>query len=165
MRVDRDRLWRHLEALCLDIGPRSSGSPGDERAVAYIAGHLRRYGAEVEVQDYRCPSWEYEPTELTLLGPGRAGEVRPAVAQTFTAGCDVEAPLAAVGRWQELDLAPGLEGTILVLYGEAAGPSGGSGQAGGEVTAPSCRSRPRESEWPPNSAIWLPSKRWIRTPV
>jgi aminopeptidase YwaD len=120
MRVDRDRLWRHLEALCVEIGPRLSGSPGDERAVAYIAGHLRRCGAEVEIQDYRCPSWEHESTELMLLGADGAGEAVPAVAQTFTAGCDVEAPLAAIGTWQELDLAPGLEGKILVLYGEAA---------------------------------------------
>lgn len=119
MNVDRDRLWRHLEMLCVDIGPRLSGSPGDERAVEYIAGHFRRCGAQVEVQDYRCPSWEHETTELALLGPHGVSEVVPAVAQTFTIGCDVEAPLAAVGTWLELELAPDLEGKILLLYGEA----------------------------------------------
>lgn len=119
MTVDRDRLWRHLEALCVDIGPRLSGSPGDERAVEYIAGHFRRCGAQVEVQDYRCPSWEHKSTELTLVGAQGESEVVPAVAQTFTIGCDVEAPLAAVGTWLELELAPDLEGKILLLYGDA----------------------------------------------
>jgi Iap family predicted aminopeptidase len=42
------------------------------------------------------------------------------VAQTFTNGCDIEAPLAAVGTWQELDLAPDLEGKALLLYGDLA---------------------------------------------
>lgn len=120
MAVDGERLWRHLEALCVDIGPRLSGSPGDERAVEYIAGQFRRCGAEVEVQDFACPSWEHESTELALLGSSGAAEVVPAAAQTFSVGCDVEAPLAVVGTWLELDLAPDLEGKILLLHGDVA---------------------------------------------
>jgi aminopeptidase YwaD len=131
-RIDRDRLWRHLETLCLEIGPRLSGSPADERAVAYIAGHFQRCGAEVEVQDFPCPSWEHASTELTLLDGG--GDVQgalegqgapesavvPAVGQTFSVGGEVVAPLAAVGSWVELDLAPDLEGKVLLLDGDAA---------------------------------------------
>jgi aminopeptidase YwaD len=119
-RVDGDRLWRHLEALCVDIGPRLSGSPEDERAVTYIAGHFRRCGAQVEVQHYPCPTWSHESTELALISAGGTAEVLPAVAQTFSLGCDVEAPLVAVGTWLELDLAPDLERKVLLLYGDAA---------------------------------------------
>jgi len=119
MRVDRDRLWGHLRTLCEEIGPRLSGTPADERAVAYMVEHFRRCGAHVEVQDFSCPSWEHTATELTLAG-ANGPERLPAVAQTFSEGCEVEAPLAAVGTWEDLDLAPDLEGKVLVLYGDAA---------------------------------------------
>jgi aminopeptidase YwaD len=119
MRVERDRLWRHLKVLCEEIGPRLSGTSGDERAAAYIAAHFDRCGAQVEIQDFACPSWEHGSTELTLIGEN-GPEPLPAVAQTFTLGGDVEAPLAAVGTWQELDLAPDLEGKILLLHDSAA---------------------------------------------
>ena len=120
--VDQERLWRHLRTLCQDIGPRLSGTAGDERAVSYIADHFRRCGARVEVQDFPCPSWEHDSTELWLLDGGEGGDpaALPAVAQTFSLPCDVTAPLAAVGTRLELDLAPDLEGKILLLDGEAA---------------------------------------------
>src|SRR5262245_31862208 len=102
--VDGARLWRHLRALCEEIGPRLSGSPGDERAVAYIAAHFRRCGAGVEVQDYPCPGWDHTATELTLLDPGGGpGRPLPAAAQTFSLPGDVTAPLAAVATRLELD--------------------------------------------------------------
>ncbi|MGH2369110.1 MAG: M28 family metallopeptidase [Chloroflexota bacterium] len=119
MRVDRERLWGHLRALCEEIGPRLSGTAGDERAVEYIAGHFRRCGALVEVQDFPCPSWEHEATELALLAEHGPLPLS-AVAQTFSLGCDVEAQLAAVDTWQALDLAPDLEGKVLLLSGDVA---------------------------------------------
>jgi hypothetical protein len=114
MKVDRDRLWNHLQFLCEDIGPRLSGTPEDERAVEYIASHFRKCGARVEVQDYACPSWEHESTELTLLAPGTQQPL-PAFAQTFTEACDVEAEYACVGTREELEFAPDLDGKVLVL--------------------------------------------------
>jgi len=118
MEIDRDRLWEHLRYLCEQIGPRLSGTAADEEAVTYIASHMRHCGAEVEVQDYPCPGWDYEETELTLLGDGGPQSL-PALAQTFTNGCDVEAELAVVGTRHELEFRPDLEGKILVLHGEA----------------------------------------------
>ena len=111
-----------MRTLCQDIGPRLSGTAGDERAVSYIADHFRRCGARVEVQDFPCPSWEHDSTELWLLDGGEDGDpaALPAVAQTFSLPCDVTAPLAAVGTRLELDLAPDLEGKVLLLDGEAA---------------------------------------------
>src|SRR5689334_10542532 len=119
IQLDPQRLWEHLRVLCEAIGPRLSGTPGDEQATAYIVEQLRRAGAEVEVQDYPCPGWHHEVTELALLGEAGA-ESLPAVAQTFSEGCDVEARLVGVGSWDELEFAPDLEGKIHLLYGEAA---------------------------------------------
>ncbi len=131
MHVNRERLWDHARVLCEEIGPRLSGTPADERTVEYISGHFRRCGtqttlpvrreakAQIEVQDYPCPGWSHEATELTLH-PASGPETLPAFAQTFTEACDIEAELVGVSTRQELELAPDLEGKILLLYGEAA---------------------------------------------
>src|SRR5690348_10987321 len=39
---DASRLWEHLRVLSEDIGPRLSGTSGDERAVDYIPATLER---------------------------------------------------------------------------------------------------------------------------
>jgi len=114
--VDQERLWNHERMLCEEIGARLSGSPADERTVKYAVEHFRRCGAEVEVQDWPTPCWEHESTELTLLTDGGA-EPLPAFAQTFSEACDVEAELVPVATVEELELAPDLEGKVLVLHG------------------------------------------------
>jgi hypothetical protein len=119
MHVNRERLWNHVGVLCEEIGPRLSGTPADERTVEYISGHFRRCGTQVEVQDFPCPGWEHKATELTLLTTS-GSEPLPVFAQTFTEACDIEAELVGVNTRQELELAPDLEGKILLLYGEAA---------------------------------------------
>jgi aminopeptidase YwaD len=119
MQVDKDRLWKHLTYLCEEIGARLSGTPADERSVEYMAEHFRRCGVPVEVQDYPCPAWEHEATELSLLGRGRTQRL-PAFAQTFTEACDVEAEFAAVGTRDELEFSPDLEGKVLIVHGKAA---------------------------------------------
>ena len=118
-RVNQDRLWNHVKALCKGIGPRLSGTPAGERTVAYITRHFERCGVQVEVQDYPCPAWEHEATELVLLASD-ASESLPAFAQTFSEACDVEAELAGVTRQDELDFAPDLEGKVLLVHGRIA---------------------------------------------
>jgi aminopeptidase YwaD len=119
MHVNRERLWDHVRVLCEEIGPHLSGTPADERTVEYIAGHFRRCGTQVEVQDFPCPGWNHEATELTLLAAGGPAPL-PAFAQTFTEACDVEAELVGVISREELDLAPDLEGKVLLLHGKLA---------------------------------------------
>ena len=120
MKINEKRLWGHLSYLCEEIGARLSGTPADERSVEYIANHFKRCGVDVEVQDYPCPSWEHEKTELTLLGAGESRRLF-AIAQTFSESCDLEAEFVGVGTRKELEFAPDLAGKILVLYGEAEG--------------------------------------------
>ena len=119
MHVNRERLWDHVRVLCEEIGPRLSGTPADERTVEYIAEHFRACGTQVEVQDFPCPGWDREATELTLLAAGGPDPL-PAFAQTFTEACDVEAELVGVIGREELDLAPDLEGKVLLLHGKVA---------------------------------------------
>ena len=119
MHVNRKRLWAHVSVLCEQIGPRLSGTPADERTVEYISRHFRRCGAQVEVQDFPCPGWSHEATKLTLLTTSDP-ESLPAFAQTFTEACDVEAELVEISTRSELELAPDLEGKVLMLSGEAA---------------------------------------------
>ena len=116
MKIEKERLWRHLSFLCEEIGPRLSGTPADERSVAYIASHFERCGAQVEVQDFPCPGWEHEGSELILLNG--AHRSLPVFAQTFSNGCDVEADLAVVGLLHDLEFRADLEGKIFVLHGE-----------------------------------------------
>lgn len=101
--------------LCEDIGPRLSGTAADEKSVEYMAAHFRACGAQVDVQDYPCPGWDHESTEL-LLG----GESLPAFAQAFSSACDVEAEIAAVATRDDLDLTPDLEGKVILLHGPEA---------------------------------------------
>ena len=119
VRVDRDRVWGHAKALCEGIGPRLSGTRAGARTVECIAQHFRQCGAQVEVQEYPCPAWEHEATELSLLTEGGA-EPLPVFAQTFTEACDVEAELVGVTREDELEFAPDLEGKVLLLHGKLA---------------------------------------------
>ena len=58
-RVDGDRVWGHIRELCEEIGPRLSGTSGDERAVAYMVEHFRRCGAAGK-SELPLPSWEHE---------------------------------------------------------------------------------------------------------
>ncbi|MBT4504898.1 MAG: hypothetical protein HOC74_44665, partial [Gemmatimonadetes bacterium] len=119
IRVNRDRLWEHAKALCQEIGPRLSGTPEGARTVEYIAQHFRHCGTQVEVQDYPCPAWKHESTELLLLA-AEEPEPLPVFAQTFTEACDIEAALVPVTSEEELEFAPDLEGKVLLLHGKLA---------------------------------------------
>ena len=117
--INRKRLWEHARVLCEEISPRLSTTPADERTVEYISEHFRRCDTKVEVQDFPCPGWEHQATELTLIATD-CPESLPAFAQTFTNACDIEAALVGINTRYQLELAPDLEGKILLLYGEAA---------------------------------------------
>jgi len=105
-------LERHLNRLCVEIGPRPIGSPGDHAAAGYIQAVLRAAGLDVEAQEFECPAWEHIGTHLSL-----DGEQVGAAANAFSPPCDVSAPGVAVGTVAELEAAD-LEGCIGILYGD-----------------------------------------------
>jgi aminopeptidase YwaD len=103
---------KHLNRLCVEIGPRPIGSPGDHAAADYIQEVLLASGLDVEVQEFECPAWEDQGTDLTL-----DGEKVEAAANAFSPTCDVSAPSVALGTVAELEVAD-LEGRVGVLYGD-----------------------------------------------
>jgi aminopeptidase YwaD len=103
---------RHLNRLCVEIGPRPIGSPGDHAAAGYIQEVLLASGLDVEVQEFECPAWEDQGTDLTL-----DGERVEAAANAFSPACDVSAPSVALGTVAELEAAD-LDGRVGVLYGD-----------------------------------------------
>jgi Iap family predicted aminopeptidase len=105
-------LTKHLNRLCVEIGPRPIGSPGDHAAAEYVREVFGAAGLEVETQDFECPAWEHLGTHLTLDGEGVE-----AAANAFSPPCDVSAPSLAVGTAAELEAAD-LEGRIGILYGD-----------------------------------------------
>jgi aminopeptidase YwaD len=105
-------ILRHLNRLCVEIGPRPIGSPGDHAAADYIQEVLLASGLDMEVQEFECPAWEDQGTDLTL-----DGERVEAAANAFSPACDVSAPSVALGTVAELEAAD-LDGRVGVLYGD-----------------------------------------------
>jgi aminopeptidase YwaD len=105
-------LMAHVEKLCVEIGPRMTGTAANKAAGAYIRGVFERAGLEVEEQWIDCPTWTHDRTILTL-----DGERLDAAANTFSPACDVTAPTVAVCTVAELEAAD-LAGKVGVLTGD-----------------------------------------------
>ena len=102
----------HLTRLCVDIGPRPNGSPGNLAAAEYIEHTLSAAGLEVETQQFECPAWEHEETLLQSNG-----ERIDAAANAYSPPCDVTAATVPVGTLEELERVE-LSGRIGLLYGD-----------------------------------------------
>lgn len=62
--------WRKLEVLCDEIGPRLSGSPALEKAIAWAMKELKRDGLEdVRAERVMVPKWVRGRESLMLLAP------------------------------------------------------------------------------------------------
>ncbi|MDY7078614.1 MAG: M28 family peptidase [Chloroflexota bacterium] len=113
MRSDIEtRLLNHLTHLCVEIGPRPSGSEENQAAADYIQCAFRAAGLDVEEQRWACPDWQYGETHLAMNGTRLE-----AVANAFSPPCDVVASAVAVSTVAELEAAD-LAGHIGILYGD-----------------------------------------------
>ncbi|MGD9682213.1 MAG: M28 family peptidase [Candidatus Obscuribacterales bacterium] len=71
-----DRLMRHLEMLCVEIGERNQSKHQNlERAASYIAETFRASGYEVEEQVYEIDGLPYRNIEASLKGSKNPGDV------------------------------------------------------------------------------------------
>lgn len=55
--LESNYAYRRAAYLCNNIGPRLTGSPQAERAVAYVADELRKAGLDVRLQKLTVPRW------------------------------------------------------------------------------------------------------------
>jgi len=115
-----NRAMKHLEHLCLEIGPRPVGSRANLAAAEYLQDVLAACGLDVLRQEFPCPLWEERATRLELDGHDLASEI-PAqsivTANDFSPPCDVTGPALALATMAELEGAE-LSGRIGLLYGE-----------------------------------------------
>jgi Iap family predicted aminopeptidase len=103
---------RHLEEICVKIGPRPVGSAANHATATYIEEIFRAAGLEVEEQRYDCTAWEHRETRLEI-----AGQPLPVAANMFSPSCEVVAPTVAAGTVAELE-AVDLTGRVVILYGD-----------------------------------------------
>ena len=102
----------YLAALTRRPGGRPVGSPANHEAEAVIAAALERAGYEVERQAFDCVDWRLESVALWA-----GGAALPVIANPYSPGANVSAPLVAATSYDELAAAdPG--GRIVVLHGE-----------------------------------------------
>ena len=109
-----DRARAHLEQLCVRVGPRPTGSPGNQAATAYLVGVLSPLGFAVATPRFDCLDWAEGPVRLEA-----GGERFAAAAGPFSPGCRVQAPLALASTVEELE-AGGLADSVLLLHGDVA---------------------------------------------
>ncbi|MDQ7843589.1 MAG: M28 family metallopeptidase [Armatimonadota bacterium] len=92
----------HLRILSQQNGPRAAGTPGDLRAVDYVAGELARIGYAVERQPFPFQYFEEtQPPLLTVVGeaPRRlAPSTMLYSASTPEEGIEAEVVAAGLGR-------------------------------------------------------------------
>jgi aminopeptidase YwaD len=103
---------KHLEHLCVEIGPRPVGSKANQAATDYIQSVFEASGLEVEMQEFACPTWGEGGTRLEL-----DGRRLDAAANVFSPPCDVTAPSVIIGTMTELEMAR-LAGRIGVMHGD-----------------------------------------------
>ena len=102
-RIDSTTLYRHLAELASDAYEgRGTGTPGEERAVRYIAEQMRRSGLEGGAADgsffQPVPLRGATPTDVgeLVLTPDDTEPARLVFVDDFIASTDLDAPSAAV---------------------------------------------------------------------
>ncbi len=107
-----DHIRRHLDTLCNRCGNRSTGSPGNHKATAYVRDTLASFGFQVECPEFDCLDWK---GGKALLQVGRT--TFSAHAGPFSLPFDGAAPLEAASTLRELS-EKDLTGKVLLLHGK-----------------------------------------------
>ncbi len=110
----RERAERHISKLCLEIGERCVGSPGNKKATDYAAKVMREFGFQVETPGFDCFDWEDRGSELIV-----GNESFRVLSNPYTSGGEIRAPLSAAATIEELEQVEA-NGKIVFLYGQIA---------------------------------------------
>lgn len=119
-----DYAYDELRHLTGNIGPRLSGSPQAQKAVAWVADEMRALGAEVTLEKASVPHWVrgMEAGELTAW-PGQAAGTTQKIVLTALGGSVATPPegltaeVVVVDNWDQLHALPAgaVKGKILLL--------------------------------------------------
>jgi Zn-dependent M28 family amino/carboxypeptidase len=100
-RITADRILADVEVLSADsMEGRAPGTPGEDRAIAYISERYRQIGLEPVGEDYRLPvdllgmTKDAERSSITIRGPGGALELEQD--QNFTYWSTSEEPVVSL---------------------------------------------------------------------
>lgn len=104
---------QHVRVLAGQIGPRVAGSPEERRAADYIAGLLRRYGYEVELQSFPIEVFVSRSVSVQVVAPTQ--EPIRAAALTGSAPGTATAELYDAGLGQPADYPVGGIGGRIAL--------------------------------------------------
>jgi Iap family predicted aminopeptidase len=110
----KTEIMKHLEQLCVRIGPRPVGSAANQTAADYIRRIFEESdnNSVVKEQSFAAPVWEKQVTCLEF-----DGEKLAARANVFSLPGDVAGPMVAMGTLAELEVAE-LAGRIALMHGE-----------------------------------------------
>jgi len=113
--VSQTTVSRHLTQLAQHIGPRPTGSPGNQQAGEYIRDQFTRLGWHVETQPFECLTWDNNGATLT-----QNGQYLPAQPNPYSLPFVGSFPFVVCGQVSDLESHTDLRGHILVLSGELA---------------------------------------------
>lgn len=124
--IDRDliaEVWTSEEAyenlvyMCDECGSRFGGTPGERRAVDFMAAKLREYGLEnVHLEEVRYNAWSRGTARLEVLSP--VPMELPCIALPYCPSGTVEADLTFVGQGHPQDYedkADAIKGSIAMV--------------------------------------------------
>ena len=120
--ISLERLRAHLRVLCLKIGDRRAGSPGDRRAADYVLGQFEGAGLQVHSEAFSCV-WVARAEAEIAMGTGRNLRRIPArvlAGSPSTPGSRlIETELVWVEMPEQADrmLQPSLRGKVVGLVG------------------------------------------------
>lgn len=90
MKPSIDNLIAHMQELCLRIGSRHIGSPGEAQAADYIERVFRAHGFDTIRETYPVTGWSCGAYALTNMHTGEALDMKPCF---FSNGGVAEGPL------------------------------------------------------------------------
>ncbi|MCX5670845.1 MAG: M28 family peptidase [Planctomycetota bacterium] len=116
---DGEKAFRHLERLAVTIGPRLTGSPGEHKAAAYIAGVFRSLGLKVTQQRFPSITYGNHKCVLEVLQGGRWRQVpaEPVLLSKSTPPDGVEGEIFFAETGQLEYLRPAMKDKIVLACG------------------------------------------------
>jgi aminopeptidase YwaD len=110
-----DRIRAHLITLAGHIGPRPTGSQGNQRAGAYLREQFTALGWRVETPVFACKTWEAGAVSLTCDGQALDVQINP-----YSPPFSGQFPVVVCNSLDSLREQGSLTGRIVALTGELA---------------------------------------------